>query len=45
MGEHHVELESDPEQRRAFIRRLLDDLRALEKMAAGKMRPVVGEWK
>ena len=34
MGEHHVELESGPEQRRAFIRRLLDDLRALEKMIA-----------
>jgi CBS domain-containing protein len=32
MGEHDVELESEPEQIRAFIRRLLTDLRALEKM-------------
>lgn len=32
MGEHDVELESEPEQLRAFIRRLLNDLRALEKM-------------
>lgn len=34
MGEHDVELESEPEQLRAFIRRLLTDLRALEKMIA-----------
>jgi len=34
MGEHDVELESAPEQLRAFIRRLLNDLRALEKMIA-----------
>lgn len=34
MGEHDVELESEPEQLRAFIRRLLNDLRALEKMIA-----------
>lgn len=34
MGEHNVELESVPAQRRAFIRRLLSDLRALEHMIA-----------
>lgn len=34
MGEHYVELESAPAQRRVFIRRLLSDLRALEHMIA-----------
>jgi CBS domain-containing protein len=34
MGEHNVELESVPERRRAFIRRLLNDLQALERMIA-----------
>jgi len=34
MGEHNVQLESVPEQRRAFINRLLNDLQALERMIA-----------
>ena len=35
MGEHHVESGSDPQQLRAFVGALLNDLRALEQMLAG----------
>lgn len=40
MGEHHVEEGSDPSKLRAFVRAVLDDLRALELMLdAGRV-----EW-
>lgn len=37
MGDHIVELERAPEQRRAFTKRLLNDLHALERMCASGM--------
>jgi CBS domain-containing protein/gamma-glutamyl:cysteine ligase YbdK (ATP-grasp superfamily) len=34
MGEHHVEAGSDPREQRAFVRAMLDDVRAMERMLA-----------